>query len=219
VTESLSLTTAVFLGLLGSAHCLGMCGGIAATMAMGPQNTRIPNLIGYNMGRLISYALAGALVGSIGILVKDSTLAIVLRSIAGLLLITMGLYVAQWWKGLVHVEKLGNKLWSVIRPTASKLLPVKNVKQALLLGFFWGWLPCGLVYSTLIWAATAQDALQSSSLMLAFGIGTLPAMLTTGLLAKQVKTLLANRNVQHLAGLLIILFGFYTIPINAIISL
>ncbi|SIS62086.1 hypothetical protein SAMN05421760_102519 [Neptunomonas antarctica] len=171
------------------------------------------------MGRLISYALAGALVGSIGILVKDSTLAIVLRTLAGLLLITMGLYVAQWWKGLVHVEKLGSKLWSVIRPATSKLLPVKNVKQALLLGFFWGWLPCGLVYSTLIWAATAQDALQSSSLMFAFGIGTLPAMLTTGLLAKQVKTLLANRNVQHLAGLLIILFGFYTIPFQAIISL
>ncbi len=219
VTESLSLTTALLLGLLGSAHCLGMCGGIAATISMGQKSSRLPNLLGYNLGRLCSYALAGALVGSLGVIIKDSTSAIVLRTLAGILLISMGLYVAQWWKGLVHIEKLGNKLWALIRPTASKLLPVTNIKQALLLGFFWGWLPCGLVYSTLIWAATAQDALQSSSLMFAFGIGTLPAMLTTGLLAKQVQTLLANRNVQHFAGLLILLFGLYTIPFRAIIDI
>lgn len=219
MTDSLSLTTAVLLGLLGSAHCLGMCGGIAATISMGQKSARLPNLLGYNLGRLISYSIAGALVGSLGILVKDSTLAIFLRTLAGILLITMGLYVAQWWKGLVHVEKLGNKLWSFIRPTASKLLPVKSIKQALLLGFFWGWLPCGLVYSTLIWAATAQSPLQSGSLMLAFGVGTLPAMLTTGLLAKQVQNLLANRNVQYVAGFLILLFGLYTIPFRAIISI
>ena len=103
---------------------------------MGQKSARLPNLLGYNLGRLCSYALAGALVGSLGVIIKDSTSAIVLRTLAGILLITMGLYVAQWWKGLVHIEKLGNKLWSFIRPTASKLLPVKNVKQALLLGFF-----------------------------------------------------------------------------------
>ncbi|MGY8869453.1 MAG: sulfite exporter TauE/SafE family protein [Pseudomonadales bacterium] len=219
MTESLSISTAILLGLLGSAHCLGMCGGIAATIALGQKRSRIPNLIGYNFGRLISYALAGALVGSLGILIKDSTLAIALRTLAGLLLITMGLYVAQWWKGLTQVEKLGSKLWSLIRPAASKLLPVKNIKQALLLGFFWGWLSCGLIYSTLIWAATAQDPIQSASLMFAFGVGTLPAMLSTGILAKQMQTLLANRNVQHIAGLMIILFGLYTIPFNGIIGI
>ncbi|WP_293267579.1 sulfite exporter TauE/SafE family protein [Neptunomonas sp.] len=217
--ESLSISTAILLGLLGSAHCLGMCGGIAATIALGQQKNRIPNLIGYNFGRLLSYAVAGALVGSIGVMVKDSSLAIMLRTIAGLLLIAMGLYVAQWWKGLTHVERLGSKLWTFISPAASKLLPVKNIKQALLLGFFWGWLPCGLVYSTLIWSATANDPVKSASLMFAFGIGTLPAMLSTGMLAKQMQALLSNRNVQHIAGLMIIIFGFYTIPFNGIIGI
>ena len=217
--ESLSISTAILLGLLGSAHCLGMCGGIAATIALGQKQNRITNLLGYNFGRLFSYALAGALIGSLGILIKDSFLAIALRTAAGLLLITMGLYVAQWWKGLIHIEKLGNKLWSLIRPTASKLLPVKNIKQALLLGFFWGWLPCGLVYSTLIWAASAQDPIQSASLMFAFGLGTLPAMLSTGMLAKQIQTFLASRNTQHIAGLMIIIFGLYTIPFNGIMGI
>lgn len=213
--EALSLSTAVVLGLLGSAHCLGMCGGIAASISLGNSSGKISYLFSYNTGRLFSYFIAGCIVGSFGAFTADSTLSILLRTIAGLMLVAMGLYVAQWWKGLVQVERAGGKLWSLIQPAASKLLPVRSQPQALALGFIWGWLPCGLVYSTLIWSATAQNPLYSGALMLAFGAGTLPAMLTTGAFAVQVKQLLKDRRFQSVSGLLIIAFGIYTIPFSA----
>ncbi len=216
--DSLSYSTAFLLGLLGSAHCLGMCGGIAATIGMGSSQTRGLHLLGYNLGRIFSYSLAGLLVGSIGVLLKDAFLTILLRTFAAVMLILMGLYVAQWWKGLTKIESIGNRLWSLIRPTASKLLPVKSLPQAILLGFFWGWLPCGLIYSTLIWSSAAQNNLQSALLMMMFGLGTLPAMLTTGLMAKQVSQILKNRTTQQISGLVIILLGIYTLPFKALLG-
>lgn len=214
--EHLNFGAALLLGLLGSAHCLGMCGGIAATIGLNTPQNRISRLVAYNLGRITSYVLAGAIVGSFGILIKDGALAVGLRTLAALMLIAMGLYVANWWKGLVHVERLGQRLWRVIQPSAGKLLPVKTLPQALLLGFFWGWLPCGLVYSTLIWSATAASSMESALLMAGFGLGTLPAMLSTGLLAAQVKALLGHRYVQSVAGIMIIAFGVYTLPIHAL---
>jgi sulfite exporter TauE/SafE len=145
-------------------------------------------------------------------MIKDPVTGLILRTGAGLLLIAMGLYIGQWWKGLTRIEKLGQGLWSIIRPAASKLLPVQTLSQALLLGFFWGWLPCGLIYSTLIWSASAQHPLESAVLMFTFGLGTLPAMLATGLLANEVKQLLQRQWIHTVAGIVIIAFGIYTIP-------
>ncbi|WP_299196851.1 sulfite exporter TauE/SafE family protein [uncultured Amphritea sp.] len=215
MTEPLSAFTALLLGLLGSAHCLGMCGGISSAVAMGidRKNQRpVLLLLGFNVGRIASYTLAGALLGSIGWLIRSPEVSLFLRSLAGVILIFMGLYVAQIWKALAYLEKQGNRLWRHIQPLSRKLLPVHNPMQALALGALWGWLPCGLVYSTLIWSATASDWKTSALLMACFGLGTVPAMLATGLLASQVQALLKNRSAQTVAGLLIILFGLYTIP-------
>lgn len=212
MSEPLSVVTAFVLGLLGSAHCMGMCGGIAATIGLRQHQKRIDHLLGYNFGRVISYSIAGALVGSLGFLLKGEILGLALRTFAGLLLIAMGLYIAKWWQGLLQVEKLGGYAWRFIQPFAARLLPVESAKQAITLGFFWGWLPCGLVYSTLLWSATAQSASQSALLMLAFGVGTLPAMLLTGILAQQAQSLLANQYVRSISGLMVIVFGIYTIP-------
>ena len=212
MSEPLSVVTAFVLGLLGSAHCMGMCGGIAATIGLRQHQKRIGHLLGYNFGRVISYSIAGALVGSLGFLLKGEILGLALRTFAGLLLIAMGLYIAKWWQGLLQVEKLGGYAWRFIQPFAARLLPVESAKQAITLGFFWGWLPCGLVYSTLLWSATAQSASQSALLMLAFGVGTLPAMLLTGILAQQAQSLLANQYVRSISGLMVIVFGIYTIP-------
>jgi sulfite exporter TauE/SafE len=220
MTESLALSTAFFLGLLGGTHCLGMCGGIAATVAMGsPGGGRGAGLLlGYNTGRIFSYGLAGALLGSLSWLIEDPTIQIIIRSFAGIMLILMGFYIAQWWQILTQVESAGGVLWKRISPIASKLLPVKNAKQAILLGLIWGWLPCGLVYSTLIWASAASDWLLSAQLMVLFGLGTLPAMLMTGLLAQQVKQILQHRITKQISGSIIILMGLYTIPWQGILS-
>jgi hypothetical protein len=214
MTEGASIGTALILGLLGGAHCIGMCGGIAATVGMTRPDSRTPALLlllGYNTGRLLSYALAGALLGGLGVLMADGTATLVLRTLAGLMLVAMGLYIAQWWKGLLHLERAGSGLWRHLRPLASRFLPARSLPQSLALGLLWGWLPCGLVYSTLIWASAAGDWQHSALLMLCFGLGTLPAMLATGLMAAQLRQLLARRLTQQLAGSLIILFGFLTL--------
>jgi sulfite exporter TauE/SafE len=214
MTEGLSIGTALVLGLLGGAHCIGMCGGIAATVGMTRPDNRTPAivlLLGYNGGRLLSYTLAGALLGGLGVLMADGTATLVLRTLAGLMLVAMGLYIAQWWKGLLYLERAGSGLWRYLRPLASRFLPARSLPQSLALGLLWGWLPCGLVYSTLIWASAAGDWQTSALLMACFGLGTLPAMLATGLMAAQLRQLLARRLTQQLAGSLIILFGLFTL--------
>ena len=217
VTELLPLLiSALVLGLLGGGHCLGMCGGLMAalTMAIPPERRgqRLRLLIAYNLGRVLSYTAAGLLIGLAGWAVANSPAALALRVAAALLLICMGFYLAGWWSGLTRIEALGRGLWRYIQPVASRLMPVSSVPKALLLGALWGWLPCGLVYSTLLWAASQGDALDSALLMLAFGAGTWPVLLATGLAAERLTALLRKRGVRMAGGLMVILFGLWTLP-------
>ena len=210
------LASAVVLGLLGGGHCLGMCGGLmgALTMAIPPEQRgkRLRLLVAYNIGRVLSYACAGLLIGLAGWAVANSPGAMAMRVVAALLLISMGLYLAGWWTGLTRVEAIGRGLWRHIQPFASRLMPVRSLPQALLLGALWGWLPCGLVYSTLLWAASQGDATDSALLMLAFGIGTWPVLLATGLAAERLTSLLRKRGVRTFGGIAVILFGVWTLP-------
>lgn len=210
------LISALILGLLGGGHCLGMCGGLmgALTLAIPPEQRgrRLQLLLAYNLGRILSYATAGLLFGLAGWAVASSPAAMLLRIVAGLLLISMGLYLGGWWSGLTRIEAMGRGLWRHIQPVASRLLPVSSLPRALLLGALWGWLPCGLVYSTLLWAASQGDALDSSLLMLAFGLGTWPVLLATGMAAERLTALLRRRGVRMAGGLLVVLFGLWTLP-------
>ncbi|WP_268797122.1 sulfite exporter TauE/SafE family protein [Pseudomonas huanghezhanensis] len=210
------LASAVILGLLGGGHCLGMCGGLmgALTLAIPKEqrSRRFRLLLAYNVGRIVSYALAGLVIGLAGWAVANSPGAMFMRVLAGLLLITMGLYLAGWWSGLTRLESLGRGLWRYIQPVASRLLPVSSLPRALLLGALWGWLPCGLVYSTLLWSASQGDALHSAVLMLAFGLGTWPVLLATGLAAERTTALLRKRGVRMAGGILVIAFGLWTLP-------
>ena len=210
------LLSALVLGLLGGGHCLGMCGGLmgALTLAIPPEQRgkRLRLLLAYNLGRILSYALAGLLIGLAGWAVANSPSALALRVIAALLLIGMGLYLAGWWSGLTRVEALGRGLWRHIQPYASRLMPVTSLPRALLLGALWGWLPCGLVYSTLLWSASQGDAFDSALLMLAFGLGTWPVLLATGLAAERLTTLLRRRGIRVIGGVMVILFGLWTMP-------
>lgn len=210
------LGSALVLGLLGGGHCLGMCGGLmgALTLAIPAEQRgrRLRLLLAYNLGRITSYACAGLLLGLAGWAVASSPAALALRVLAALLLIAMGLYLAGWWSGLTRIEALGRGLWRHIQPVASRLLPVSSMPRALLLGALWGWLPCGLVYSTLLWAASQGNAGYSAALMLAFGVGTWPVLLATGLAAERVNALLRRRSVRVAGGVLVMLFGVWTLP-------
>lgn len=211
-----TLLSAFILGVLGGGHCLGMCGGLmgALTLAIPKEqrSRRFRLLLAYNFGRILSYTIAGLGSGLVGWAVAQSPLATGMRVIAAVLLIVMGLYLAGWWSGLTHIERLGRGLWRYLQPLASRLLPVSSLPRALLLGALWGWLPCGLVYSALLWAASQGNPLHSALLMLAFGLGTWPVLLATGLAAERTTVLLRKRGIRMAGGLLVIVFGLWTLP-------
>ncbi|HIQ44730.1 MAG TPA: sulfite exporter TauE/SafE family protein, partial [Pseudomonas oleovorans] len=152
------------------------------------------------------------LLGLAGWAVRGSAAEVVMRSLAALLLIAMGLYLAGWWSGLTRIEALGRGLWRHIQPLTRRFMPVSSLPRALMLGGLWGWLPCGLVYSTLLWASSQGDARVSALLMLAFGLGTWPVLLATGLAAERITALLRQRGIRMAGGLLVILFGLWTLP-------
>jgi len=208
-------TTAFGLGFFGGAHCIGMCGGIMAALSFAVpeanRSERLLLLLSYNIGRISSYTIMGVLLGSLGALADGGHGLSVLRLIAGALLIAMGLYLGNWWRGLTLLEKAGGFLWRFIQPLGKRLMPVTTAPQALLLGGLWGWLPCGLIYSALAYAATMADVLTSGLTMLAFGLGTLPAVLASGLLAEKFKSLIQQRNVRAVFALAVIGFGIWTL--------
>jgi len=216
-----ALAGALVLGLMGAGHCLGMCGGVAAALAFAAEGRRAKRyaiLLAYNIGRIFSYALAGAAFAYVFGSLDTLTPMPILRVASGLLLIAMGLYLADWWRGLTRLEALGARLWVYLAPLAKRLMPVKRVDSALLLGLIWGWLPCGLVYSVLALAAAQGHPLAGASVMAAFGLGTLPAVFLGGLASEWVKSSLQKRWLRTIFALAFIVYGGYTlIPVTKMV--
>ena len=221
-----ALTTALLAGLLGSAHCLGMCGGISGLFALHSSarglRRQLPMALAYNAGRLASYTLLGSAAAVLGGRVAGLTPAAAgpVRLVAGAVIILIGLQIAFDLRVLGILERMGGVVWSRISPLAGRLLPVNSLPRALGLGLLWGLLPCGLVYSVLLVAASSARAMDGALVMLAFGIGTTPAMLLTGLGAARLSQLMQDRRTRLGAGLLIILLGILTLamPITALMS-
>jgi sulfite exporter TauE/SafE len=209
----LSLTAAFLVGLLGGGHCVGMCGGIVGAVSMTLPNNqpKFPFLIGYNLGRISSYALAGVIAGAVGAssFFLDHILPIekLLYALASIMLVLLGLYLADIWRVLTKLERMGAMLWQHIQPYSQKLLPVQSLPQSFLLGSLWGWLPCGLVYSVLVAAIATASPFEGGLLMLAFGLGTLPTLLAMGMTAVRLKAFLQNLWFRRLSGLIIAGFG------------
>lgn len=212
-----ALSAALLAGLLGSAHCLGMCAGISGLFAVNSTvatlRSQVPLAITYNVGRVLSYALLGIIVGAFGSVIIKASPAIAggVRMLSGIVIILVGLRVAFDLHFLNAIERMGATLWSRIAPAAKKLVPVTTLPRALGLGLVWGWLPCGLVYSILLIAATSADAVNGAMIMLAFGLGTMPAMVMTGLGAVRLSQLMRRRGTRLGLGLLIVVLGLLTI--------
>ena len=216
--------TAFTIGLMGGVHCVGMCGGIVGALSFATQQNKgakktslFTLLFAYNFGRLFSYSLAGGVMGSVGWLLAQWTdihyMQLVMQLIAGIFMLMMGLYISGWWMGLLKLEKIGGMVWQYVQPVAQKILPVKNSLQAISLGLLWGWLPCGLVYSVLIWSVSAGSFQQGALLMLCFGLGTLPNLLAMGLFANQLKLFVQKQTVRYMAGAMVILFALWNIAL------
>ena len=217
---NIDLVGAFFVGVMGAAHCIGMCGGISAVISMNSTNKRHPRwqfILLYNIGRIISYSLFGYIIGglfvSIALASESYSALVVLRVLAGVLMCLLACYIANWWKGLVYIEVIGKRLWQLISPLTKPLLPLKTPLHAIPFGFLWGWLPCGLVYSTLSWAAVSGSANNGALIMMAFGLGTLPAMFLVGLGAQIFKSWLNHKITKNISGLLLLAYGIHTIYI------
>ncbi len=208
------LGTALVTGFLGSAHCLGMCAGLSGVIAIGHGTASgaagVSIATAYNTGRILSYAMLGALVGAAGGAFTKliPALAGPVRLAGGLLIVLIGLQTAFQWRLLEPLERAGLRLWQRVQPYAQRLLPVTSAPRAVGLGLAWGLIPCGLVYSVLLLAATSADPLAGAVTMLAFGVGTMPAMIATGLGAFRLSHF-AGRS-RMVAGLLIVLLGIAT---------
>jgi sulfite exporter TauE/SafE len=216
------------LGLFSTLHCLGMCGGIIGALSLSaPANTdaqpvgRAGLVFAYNIGRVFSYTLAGAIAGFFGehlmaIIMPDSGHR-ALQFIAAVILILIGLHLAGWLLKLRLIEASGLRLWQLIQPAGRRFFPVNNLSKALMIGMVWGWLPCALVYSAMLWSLASGNAWNGALLMFAFGLGTLPGMMTAGLMGNRLLDVLKQKAFRTWAGVIIILFGaaspfIYTVP-------
>jgi len=210
-----SIFAIFFVGLLGGVHCLGMCGSIVGmlTAQLPKTGARWPFHFAYNIGRLTSYTIAGALVGLLGrtgMLFRDEVpVQHLLFALSSLMLVALGLYLAGVWGIVRHIERFGGALWRHIQPLAGKLFPIANPMRAYFLGTLWGWLPCGLVYSVLVTALASGSAQSGAMIMLAFGLGTLPNLLAIGLFWESIKRWVQSPPVRMSAGLLVAAFGVY----------
>lgn len=204
---------ALFLvGLLGGTHCVGMCGGIVGALSMGAPG-RWSMHLAYNVGRILSYGLAGAIAGAVGAaslgLDSQVPMRLALYLVANLMLIALGLYLLGVTQALAFTERAGQLLWQRLQPLTRRFLPARTVAQAFPLGMLWGWLPCGLVYSALATALSSGSAVRGGLCMLAFGLGTLPNLLLAGIVLARLNEFVRRPAVRITSGLLVLGFGLY----------
>lgn len=210
------------IGLFSAFHCIGMCGGIITALTYGlPETVRdsrpqlLLSLLLYNLGRIGSYALAGAAAGGVLGGVVDAVgpqhgLA-VLQRIAAVVLIFIGLHLAGWLPQLSRIEQIGVPLWRRIEPLAQRLLPFDASWKLFLYGALWGWIPCGMVYTMLTSASVQGGATQAALYMAAFGAGTLLPVASTGLMAASLRRWIGAPQVRLFFGLLVIAWGVLTL--------
>ncbi len=214
----ISIPVAFVIGLFSAVHCLGMCGSISSALALSlPKQVRdtparlVLFVSAYNAGRLISYTLAGGLLGLIGgELIGIDYLRegrLVAQLLASLVVIAVGFYLTGWFPQMRLMDKLGGPLWRRLEPIGRRLLPVQRLPQAVLFGLIWGWLPCGLVYYVLLLTLSTGNALSGALCMLAFGVGTLPAVVGVGLVAGWFTRLAGNPLLRQAVGLALVVSG------------
>lgn len=204
----LNYVSAFLIGIAGGVHCIGMCGGIATafSFAIPKGHSQLPYIVSYNLGRILSYTIAGAITGFIGgIASVNLGLGLpVLQSVSIAFLVLLALYIGDWYKGLSIVERIGGRLWKRIAPFSKRLIPFKNPLYTFFYGMIWGWLPCGLVYSVLTWSLASQSALQGGAMMLSFGLGTLPTLLATSLGASFLVPVFQHKNTRQFISVLML---------------
>ena len=204
-------------GVLGSAHCIGMCGPISATMNLG--TTRLSGAllrqVIWSSGRVFTYAFLGMLTGFAGARVTKSTfvtsqstlvwIQVGFAIFAGVLLVIQGLLAAGW---LRRKRNYGGSCLTA--PLFGRLLNGGSALNVLIAGVITGFLPCGLVYSFLALAAASASVWKGPLLMMAFGMGTIPIMLVTGA-GLTMASLSWRQRLMKAAAICVLIIGVLTL--------
>lgn len=216
----LPLLAAFLAGIAGSVHCIAMCGGISAALGLMARRHGVPAgkaallAVGNQLGRVGSYALAGAACGAFGGLLVTlfdlEPLILAVRIGGGCLLLAVAMRVLFGWQATAPLERLGARLWARLVPRL-RTLPGQGFGGAVLLGIGWGWMPCGLVYSMLVFAATTGSATRGALTMVLFGVGTWPLLLGSSLFSGQLAKLAVARGIHATAGVILMACGAATI--------
>ncbi len=217
---NVALIPVFVVGLLGSVHCAGMCGGIVGALSVVPvrvaaRRAPVANVLAYNAGRIGSYMAAGALAGATfehlaqgaQVLAGLPALQAGAYWLANLMLAALGLYLMDAWRGLARLEQGGRFVWRGVQPLLRKVGPLDRPARMFVAGGLWGWLPCGMVYSVLVTAMLSGSAIHGALVMLAFGLGTLPMLLGLGLMGARLRGRLAGPRVRRACGVVVLGFG------------
>lgn len=223
---SANVVAALALGLLGAPHCATMCGGMVALAqaSFAPASSghaprvrlqmasQAPLVLAQNVGRIATYVLGGAAAGALGSLATVSAVRqgqVALEVLSGVVMLVAGLVLAGALPARASIERLGVPLWRVVEPIGRRVLPLRTPSHAFAFGMVWGWLPCGLVYSAASLAMSSGSPADGALTMLAFGAGTLPALLGLGATAGVVARFTRIPAVRTGAALLLAGFGAY----------
>lgn len=210
---------ALLAGLLGGVHCAAMCGAIATSLSFG-QKAPTPaaqwlQALQPNLGRVLGYTLAGALVGGVGhglvALAQAPTLMVGMRLGVGLLMIVVALRLLDPSGRFNPLARPANALWQRLQPLQRMLLPADSPMKRVGIGLLWGWLPCGLSATLLATAWLQASAVNGALTMAAFGLGTLPVMLPLTWSGARLGQRLQRGGLRAAAGALVLFAGALTI--------
>jgi hypothetical protein len=217
MTDWTGLIAAFATGLLGSSHCVAMCGGIASALQLAAPRHWPRVLAGgvYALGRISSYVVLAGVLSWFSLTALDLAEAqwalSLFRLLGALLLVMMAGYIGRWWLGLRWLEERGQALFQPLQAMFRRWLPIRKGWQVFAAGALWGFLPCGLVYTGVAYAITAEQTSQAVLRMAAFGLGTLPAVLVTGLAAETLGRWLRLQAVRRMASALLLLLAAWTL--------
>tara|TARA_R110002126_G_scaffold2041_3_gene11938 strand:- start:45 stop:746 length:702 start_codon:yes stop_codon:yes gene_type:complete len=201
------LVSAFILGLLGSFHCVGMCGPIAFMLPVDRSNTvkKITQIAVYHFGRLLAYSIIGLIFGLIGKSLYIFGFQQQLSIIIGVLMILVVLIPQQTFNKY-NFSKPIYRLISKVKTALGSAMKKKTMDTFLTIGFLNGFLPCGLVYMALFAAIAGGNAINGSLYMAVFGLGTIPLM-TTAIYFSQFLKGKARQRIQKAIPVFVILIG------------
>jgi len=211
----LTLGAALLAGLMGGVHCAAMCGGIATGFSAMSARSSWLAALEPNLGRVLGYTLAGAIVGGLGhgllSVARVDWLAWGLRAAVGLVLIAVAVRMLNPRAGAGILAVPAQRLWAGLRPLQRHLLPADTTARRVGLGMLWGWLPCGLSTTLLAAAWLQADARNGALTMAAFGLGTLPLMVPLTWSGARVARWLQKPGLRRSAGALVLAAGLLTL--------